>query len=67
MSPIKAAEAQQLDGPRVWGRKKKRKQVARNDPDVWNTQELSSRHISTLQLSKELSVALLPRFGFEED
>ena len=56
MSPIKAAEAQ-LDGPRVWGRKK-RKQVARNDPDVWNTQELSSRHISTLQLSKELSVAV---------
>lgn len=24
MSPIKAAEAQQLDGPRVWGRKKKK-------------------------------------------
>ena len=66
MSPIKAAEAQQLDGPRVWGRKKG-KQVARNDPDVWNTQELSSCHISTLLLSKELSVALLPRFGFEEN
>ena len=66
MSPIKAAEAQ-LGWPKGMGEKKKRKQVARNDPDVWNTQELSSRHISTLQLSKELSVALLPRFGFEED
>ena len=41
MSPIKV-------GPRVWGRKNREsKQVARNDPDVWNRSELSARHIST--------------------